>query len=241
MIKVTVWNENVHEREVEEIKEIYPNGIHNVIKDFLDKDGEFVVRTATLEQEEHGLTDEVLNDTDVLIWWGHAYHDMVSDEVVQKVYNRVLAGMGLVALHSAHFAKIFRKLLGTACDLQWSHITRKEVIWTILKNHPIAKGIPEHFILENEELYSEPFGIPQPDELVFIGWFEGGYVFRSGCCYQRGNGKIFYFQPGHETFPIFYNETIQQIIKNATKWANSDIVENWNDGCPELHEHIIDF
>ena len=241
MIKVTVWNENVHEREVEEIKEIYPNGIHNVIKDFLDKDGEFVVRTATLEQEEHGLTDEVLNDTDVLIWWGHAYHDMVSDEVVQKVYNRVLAGMGLVALHSAHFAKIFRKLLGTACDLQWSHITRKEVIWTILKNHPIAKGIPEHFILENEELYSEPFGIPQPDELVFIGWFEGGYVFRSGCCYQRGNGKIFYFQPGHETFPIFYNETIQQIIKNATRWADSDIVENWNDGCPELHEHIIDF
>jgi trehalose utilization protein len=218
-IHVTVWNENRHEKTDQKVANLYPKGIHGAIADFLSKEQDMEVRTATLDEPSSGLTDEVLEWTDVLLWWGHKAHDEVQDEIVEKVYKRVLEGMGLIVLHSAHFSKIFKKLMGSSCDLKWREIGEKERIWVVEPGHPIAKGLGEYFEVPNAEMYGERFDIPAPDTLVFLSWFEGGEVFRSGCCYNRGNGKIFYFRPGHETYPIYYQEEVQQVIKNAVRWA----------------------
>lgn len=221
MIRVTVWNEYLHEPSEPAIAAVYPDGIHNAIADFLKTDEELQVRTATLNEPEHGLTQEVLDSTDVLIWWGHMGHNLVSDEIVDRVYNRVLDGMGLICLHSAHGSKIFGRITGTRCSLRWREINENERIWTIDPTHPIAAGIPDYFELEKEEMYGERFDIPAPDELIFLGWFRGGEVFRSGITYRRGFGKIFYFQPGHESYGNFYNPWVQKIIHNAVYWAKS--------------------
>lgn len=221
-IRVTVWNEFRHEKsnDSEKIAQIYPNGIHGAIAESLKKDLEIEVRTATLDEPDHGLSDKVLENTDVLIWWGHMAHDEVRDEIVEKIHNRVLRGMGFIGLHSAHFSKIFKKLMGTTCSLKWREMGEKERIWVIEPSHPIAKGLGEYFELEHEEMYGERFDIPTPDTLVFTSWFKGGEVFRSGCCYTRGYGKVFYFQPGHESHPTYLNENVIKVINNAVKWAN---------------------
>lgn len=218
-IRVTVWNEFRHEKIHEEVKKVYPNGIHNVIAEFLKKQPGIEVKTATLDEPEHGLTQEVLDNTDVLIWWGHMAHNEVNDEIVERVYNGVLNGMGLIVLHSGHLSKIFRKLMGTSCMLKWREAGEKERIWVLEPGHPIAEGLGEYFEIPHTEMYGERFDIPKPDELVFISWFKGGEVFRSGCCFYRGKGKIFYFRPGHETFPIYYQPEVQKVIYNAVKWA----------------------
>ena len=218
MLRVTVWNENRHEQISEKVRAAYPEGIHGAIKGFLQEAG-MDVTTATLDEPSHGLTDEVLRNTDVLVWWGHMAHGEVTDEVVDKVYERVLKGMGLIVLHSGHFAKIFKKLMGTGCDLKWRDETDSERIWIVDPTHPIAEGVGEFIDLEIEEMYGEHFDIPMPDELVMISWFKGGEVFRSGCTFKRGNGKIFYFRPGHETHPTYYHKDIQRVIVNAVRWA----------------------
>jgi trehalose utilization protein len=218
MLKVTVWNENRHEHQNPAVRAIYPEGIHGAIASFLTQAG-FEAGTATLDEPEHGLTDEVLNRTDVLIWWGHLAHGEVKDEIVGKVQQRVLNGMGLIVLHSGHFSKIFKALMGTSCDLKWREADERERLWVIAPSHPIAEGIGEYIELEKEEMYGEHFDIPAPDELIFTSWFEGGEVFRSGCAYARGNGKVFYFRPGHETYPTYHNPDIQRVIVNAVKWA----------------------
>jgi len=232
MIKVTVWNEYLHEKKSKEVATIYPDGIHGCIAKFLEQSGFCDVKTATLEEEEHGLTDDVLESTDVLIWWGHQAHHLVKDEIAAKVKNRVLRGMGLIVLHSGHISKPFVSLMGTSGSLKWRD-GDFERLWTILPGHPIAKDVPEMIELEVEEMYGERFDIPQPDELVFLGWFSGGEVFRSGCCWNRGNGKVFYFQPGHEYNPTYHNKHIQTIIKNAVNWAKPvKIIENLD--CPHI-------
>lgn len=237
MIKVTVWNEYRHELEREEIGAIYPKGIHGCIADFL-KTEDIEVKTAYLDQDEnHGLSDEVLENTDVLIWWGHGVHQLVKDSIVEKVHERVLKGMGLIVLHSGHHSKIFKKLMGTSCNLRW-RVGDKERVWCVMPGHPIAQGIPEQFVLEQEEMYGEYFDIPQPDELIFVGWFKSGAVFRSGCTFHRGYGKIFYFQPGHEEFPTYHNEYVQQIIKNAVLWAKP--VNNLKELTCTHHEEPIE-
>lgn len=217
-MKITVWNENRHEQKNPVVAEIYPEGIHGAIANFLKENG-METATATLDQPEHGLTEEVLSETDVLFWWGHLAHDEVSDEIVERVQKRVLEGMGLVVLHSGHFSKIFKKLMGTSCDLKWREADDKERLWVVDPSHPITEGISEYIEIEKEEMYGEHFDIPAPDQLVFVSWFEGGEVFRSGCTYQRGNGKIFYFRPGHETYPTYHNKEIQKVLLNAAKWA----------------------
>lgn len=218
-IRVTVWNEYRHEKESEEIAAVYPNGIHAAIAEGLEQAGGFDVRTATLDEPEHGLTDEVLANTDVLTWWGHKAHGAVSDEIVTRVQKRVLDGMGLVVLHSGHMSKIFMTLMGTTCDLKWREADEKERLWVVAPGHPIVEGIGEYIEMEKEEMYGEHFDIPQPETLVFVSWFEGGEVFRSGCCYSRGAGKIFYFRPGHETYPTYFNPEIRRVIANAARWA----------------------
>ena len=218
--RVTVWNEFLHEKKSPNIAEIYPDGIHGAIAEYLRNQPDFEVRTATLEEPEHGLTDQVLQSTNVLIWWGHMAHDKVSDKVVNKVHLRIAnEGMGLVVLHSAHYSKIFRRLLGTSCSLRWREAGEKERVWVVSPGHPIAEGIGDYFEVEHTEMYGEFFDIPSPDQLVFISWFKGGEVFRSGCCFHRGLGKIFYFRPGHETFPIFFDPNVLRVIENAVRWA----------------------
>ncbi|MDT9023332.1 MULTISPECIES: ThuA domain-containing protein [Rossellomorea] len=219
MLNVTVWNENRHEQKNPKVREVYPEGIHGAIASFLGE-ASFNVKTATLDEGDHGLTKEVLDGTDVLVWWGHIAHDEVKDEVVERVKQRVLDGMGLIVLHSGHFSKIFKTLMGTSCDLKWREADEKERIWIVDPSHPITSGLGEYIELEKEEMYGEHFDIPTPDQLVMVSWFEGGEVFRSGCTYQRGNGKVFYFRPGHETYPTYYNEDVQKVIVNAVNWAS---------------------
>ncbi|MDD2417784.1 MAG: ThuA domain-containing protein [Oscillospiraceae bacterium] len=218
MIKVTVWNENIHDKNDQKVKDIYPEGIHGAIEQALNKMEGIEAHTATLDQPECGLSDEVLDNTDVLIWWGHVGHHLVPDELVGKVTERILKGMGFIALHSAHYAKPFTRLMGTSCSLRWRE-GEFERVWCVNPGHPIAEGIPPCFELELEEMYGEYFDIPQPESLVFNGWFRSGEVFRSGCCWTRGLGHVFYFQPGHETFPTYNNPIVQRILGNAVRWA----------------------
>lgn len=219
IIRVTVWNEFRHEKELEACKAIYPDGMHAVIADFLSTEPDIEARTATLDEPDHGLSDQVLAETDVLTWWGHMAHHEVRDDIVEKVHARVLEGMGLLCLHSSHFSKIFRKLVGSSATLRWREAGEKERLWVVQPGHPIVKGIGDYMELPHTEMYGEFFDVPQPDNLVLISWFAGGEVFRSGICYYRGCGKVFYFRPGHETFPIFKDPQVQRVIINAVRWA----------------------
>jgi trehalose utilization protein len=229
-IRVTVWTEFRHEKSDDAVKKVYPDGIHAAIAEGLEEAGGFEVRAATLDEPEHGLTDDVIESTDVMTWWGHMAHGEVKDDVVAKVHRRVLAGMGLIVLHSGHYSKPFRALTGTTCSLKWREAAEKERLWNIEPGHPIAAGIGECFELPHTEMYGEPFGIPTPDKLIFISWFEGGEVFRSGCTWERGHGRVFYFRPGHETFPIFYDGNVRKVIANACRWAAPRVIIA--DKCP---------
>lgn len=238
MIKVTIYNEFVHEREEEPIKAVYPDGIHMALKEALES-REISVRTLTLDDIKDGLSEEILADTDVFIWWGHLAHNLVPDEVALSVQQAVLKGMGMIFLHSAHHSKPFKLLMGTPCNLTWREDGDRELVWVCNPAHPIARGIGRFIKLEHEETYGEPFSIPEPDELVFIGSFEGGEVFRAGCCYRRGNGKVFYFQPGHESFPTFKNSDVIKVIKNAVDWAKPDYRVSELD-CPNVKKPLED-
>ena len=218
-IRVTVWNENRHEKLDPDVAAVYPQGIHGAIAGFLNAQAGIQAGVATLDQPEHGLTDAVLNATDVMVWWGHMAHEEVKDEIAEKVYQRVLNGMGLIALHSANSAKPFRKLMGTTCTARWREAGEKHRLWVVAPAHPIAEGLGDYFEIPHTEMYGEYFDIPRPDDLIFISWFQGGDVFRSGCCWERGRGKVFYFQPGHETFPIYHQSEVQRVLTNAVRWA----------------------
>lgn len=221
MIKVTIWNEYIHERELPEIASVYPEGIHRQIGAFLKEDKDLLIRYATLDEPECGLSEEVLSDTDVLIYWAHCAHDRVSDEVAARVCEHIQRGMGFIGLHSAHFCKILKRILGTTMTLSWKD-DDSEKLYVTCPSHPIAAGVAPMIELPHEELYGEYFDIPKPDDVIFTGWFKSGAVFRSGVTFTRGNGRIFYFQPGHESYPIYYNPEIQKIIRNAVHWVYSE-------------------
>lgn len=218
-VRVTVWGENVHENTNADVRNLYPKGMHGCIADALNNRSGIEATTATLQEPEHGLSVESLASTDVLMWWGHAAHGDVSDDIVDRVQQRVWEGMGLIVLHSGHFSKIFKRLMGTPCSLTWREAGEKERLWSINRSHPICHGIDEFFELPESEMYGEPFTVPEPMETVFISWFEGGEVFRSGLTWQRGAGKIFYFGPGHETYPIYHDANVQSVLGNAVHWA----------------------
>lgn len=219
-INVLIWHEHRHEKSNKLVSTIYPEGMHGALKAAFKGHNEFKVDHALLDDDaEHGLSQKRLDETDVLIWWGHVAHGEVKDEIVERVAKRVWEGMGLIVLHSGHFSKIFKRLMGTPCALKWREAGENERVWVLNRNHPIAAGLPEHIFIEHEEMYGEPFSIPEPLETVFISWFEGGEVFRSGVTYQRGAGKVFYFRPGHEAYPTFHNPQVLQVIRNASHWA----------------------
>lgn len=221
-IRVTIWNENLHERDQGDfgklIRQFYPNGIHNALKEELAAD-DLEITAVSLDMPDQGISDELLENTDVLMWWGHCAHQQVKDELVDKIQKRILAGMGLIVLHSGHYSKIFRRMLGTSCSLRWREVGEKERVWVIDQQHPIARGVPDSFVVPNTEMYGEPFGIPEDGHVVFISWYEGGNVFRSGVTFRRGAGNIFYFSPGHESFPIYRNPDVVKVLGNAVRWA----------------------
>ena len=241
ILNVTIWNEYRHERNEEHCKAIYPDGIHGLIKSFLEPDQTLNVRLAALDDPDQGLPPEVLDSTDVLLWWGHMAHREVKDELVAKIRDRVFTGkMGFIPLHSAHKSKPFAAILGTNGNLSWGR-DQREIVWTLLPGHDIAAGVPDHFLLDLEELYSEPFFIPQPDELIFGGWFEDGHIMRSGATFYRGAGKVFYFQPGHESCRAYYHPMVQRIITNAIRWAKpNDFGFAINNDCPHVTWKITD-
>ena len=241
VIRVTIWNEFQHEKKKPEVKALYPDGIHAFVRDFLKVNEDLEIRLAALCDPDQGLPDKVLESTDVLIWWGHVAHAQVDDALVERIRNRVYLGkMGFIALHSAHHSKPFKAIVGTNGNLSWGR-NQKEIMWTMMPSHEIAAGIPDHFLLEEEELYSEPFYIPQPDALVFGAWFEDGHIMRAGACFHRGAGKVFYFQPGHETCKSFYNPYVQKIIKNAVYWAAPNhIPQVIEDKCPHILKPVVD-
>lgn len=218
-IRVTVWNEFVHERQNAAVAEVYPRGIHGALQEALSVHPDMQVRTATLDEPEQGLPDSVLENTDVLLWWGHAAHDAVSDELVSRVQQRVIAGMGLIVLHSGHWSKVFKRLMGSSCALCWREAGERERVWVVNPGHPIAQGLGDCIEIDQSEMYGEPFGIPTPDELVFVSWFQGGEVFRSGATWTRGSGRIFYFSPGHEVYPIYHHPDVQRVIANGIRWV----------------------
>ena len=219
MLRVLIWNEFRHEKTNPSVKSIYPNGIHGVIKEFLQEKVDCEIYTATLDDPECGINEEILNNTDVMIWWGHKFHKEVSDEIADMVVRHVQAGMGFIALHSTHESKPFMRLMGTTCSVKWRKSGVKERLWNINPSHPIMKGIDNYFELEHVEMYGERFDIPKPDDILMISWYPSGEVFRSVCTWTRGNGRIVHIKPGHETFPIYYNENIQKLICNAVEWC----------------------
>lgn len=236
-IRVMIWSEMDMQEEltdaVRQIRAVHPEGIHGTLRQQLSYEQDFEILTATLDQPDHGLSADVLDKTDVLIWWGHVTHELVSDEVVDRIQNRVLSGMGLIVLHSGHHSKIFRRLMGTTCSLKWREAAEKTRLWVVDPTHPIADGIGDYIELEHEEMYGEHFDIPTPDNLVFISWYKGGEVFRSGCCWKRGYGNIFYFSPGHETHYSYQNEQIIHVLKNAIRWASPRLLRT-ELGCPNV-------
>jgi trehalose utilization protein len=221
-LNVTVWNEAVHESRGEpaSMASFYPDGIHGAIAAGLRESlPSASVRTATLAEPEHGLTESVLDETDVLLWWGHIAHEEVSDEVVERVRLRVLAGMGLIVLHSGHFSKVFTRLLGTTGSLGWRNDGERELVWTVNPGHPIAAGVPSPLVIPAQETYAEYFDVPPPDELVFISSWPGGEVFRSGITYTRGRGRVFYFSPGDQEYPVYNQPEVRRVLANAVQWA----------------------
>ena len=218
--QITIWNEYIHEREDPAVAEIYPQGIHQALAELLTRAlPDSAISTATLDQPEHGLGEGLLERTDVLLWWGHLGHHLVDNAVVSRIHQRVQQGMGLIVLHSAHLSKIFTRLMGTTCNLRWREADDREVLWPVAPDHPILQGVDLPIVIPRHEMYGEFFDIPAPDELILISNFSGGEVFRSGCCFQRGKGRIFYFSPGHETYPVYYQPQIASVIANAVCWA----------------------
>ena len=231
MIRVTVWNEYYHERESEAVRAVYPEGIHGCLAALFGGEPDITVRTATLDEPDCGLPQSVLDETDVLIWWGHKRHGDVPDEVASRVQKAVLSGMGAIFLHSAHMSKPFLALMGTSCTLCWREDGDRERVWVVDPAHPITRSLPPQFTVPHEETYGEPFGIPEPDKLVLLGGFSGGEVFRAGCCWRRGNGKVFYFQPGHETYPTYHIREVQAVLKNAVRWC----APSYRAPCKNVH------
>jgi trehalose utilization protein len=220
-IRVLVWNEGRHERQNPQVAAVYPQGIHGAIAAHLATCPDMRVATATLDcDEDHGCSEQRLGETDVLAWWGHMAHHEVRDAVVERIHGRVLAGMGLIVLHSAHMSRIFQRLMGTTCNLKWREADEREILWVTRPGHPIVRDIDDNFILPTEEMYGEYFDIPEPMETILISTFAGGEVFRSGITYQRGAGRIFYFRPGHETYPTYYDRNVLKVIENAVRWAS---------------------
>jgi trehalose utilization protein len=241
-VRVLVWDENPPHAD----KKLYPEGIRGAVADALNASGNGQIQaiTAHLDEDEQGITASKLADADVLIWWGHARHAEVSDETAALVKTAVHEnGLGFLPLHSAHYSKTFKGVLGCTGHLKggWREIAgfEPEEITVCAPRHPIAQGI-EDFVIEAEEMYGAPLGAPPFETLVFQSYFpHGGEYFPCGFTLTvgegidaqftsgpgggkgqgEGAGRVFYFRPGHETVPTYHLPVVQQIIRNGVLWC----------------------
>ena len=219
---VHVWAEDRPLPEAEEtMRKICPSGVEGQMAAFLGRQPDMTVTTSTLQDPEQGFDRKILDRTDVLVYWSHKHWQEVEDVHVDYLQKRVLEGMGLVVLHSAHASKLFSRLMGTRTQsLRWRENDEWQRYWIVNPGHPIAEGLEgEYFEVPMDETYGEYFEIPQPEAQVFITQSQGGEIFRSGSCWTRGLGRIFYFQGGHETYPVYMQSQVQLILTNAVRWA----------------------
>jgi trehalose utilization protein len=215
---VVVWSEGTAP------KSVYPNDINGAVAEGLKDLSGWEVVKAGLSDPDQGLPDKLLQRADVLIWWGHQKHGDVKDELVDKIVKRVKEdGMGFIALHSSHFAKPNKKLMGTACSWK-AYVLDSTTLKITVKSpdHPIAKGIKD-FTIDHSERYSDPYAVPTPKAVVFEGTASlkkgGTDTSQIGLTWEIGKGKVFYFQAGHETNPVFMDPNVRQIMSNAVQWA----------------------
>jgi len=214
-VKALVWS------EFTEPKDVYPKGIHGDIAEYLNASGNVEAKVVQLSDPDQGVSQAMLDWADVLLWWGHQKHRDVTDETVQRIVKSVKeGGMGYFAMHSAHYSRGLIAILGTPCGLGSVGDGGAESISVVMPDHPIAKGVSD-FVVPRTEYFGEPFGVPEPEAVVFKSTFEKGdnIWFRSGCCWTVGKGRVFYFRPGHETYPIMRQPEVQKVIYNATLWS----------------------
>ena len=243
IVRVLVWDENPGNAPAD----VYPNGIRGAIAEGLnrpDKRAPILAATAHLDEADQGCSEVALQAADVLIWWGHARHGQVTEETARRIYTQVHErGMGLILLHSAHYSKPLQWTLAASGHLKggWRVTSPpdREEITVCAPRHPIAEGVRD-FTLESEEMYGAPFEVPAPQCVVFQSHFPlGKEYFPCGICWTVGRGKtegftsgpgggvgegqgvgrVFYFRPGHETYPTYYNTTVRKILRNAVLWA----------------------
>ncbi len=236
-----VWDENKKSVPTE----VYPSNIRGAIADALNVSEvvNIVAATACLDDDHQGITADVLRNIDVLIWWGHARHDEVTDETAELVRSAVHNdGLGFLPLHSAHYSKPFKAVLSANGHLKggWrenDNPADTEEITVAAPKHPIAEGIVG-FTIDQEEMYGAPFDVPPYQVVVFQSYFPtGGEYFPSfattvgkgidpafasgsgnGANQGEGAGRVFYFRPGHETFPTYHLPVVQKILRNAVLW-----------------------
>jgi trehalose utilization protein len=225
---ILVWSEGTAP------KEVFPNDINGAVAAGLAKLRGYTVKTASITDPEQGVSQAALDETDVLIWWGHQRHGQVSDEAVQRIVARVKdGGMGIIFLHSAHFAKPLKAVLGSSGA--WSAYVNDRSTHRITvadTKHPIARGVRD-FVIPKEERYEEPFIVPEPEAVVFDGYYESTKTnARQGLCWTIGKGRVFYFRPGHEEFPIFFMPEVRRILRNAALWCARDEAGIWEDNDP---------
>lgn len=213
-IRVRVWSEHTARRAY------YPDDINGAVAEGLRLDDGLSVTTAELVDEGDGVPETELARTDVLVWWGHQLHRYVADDAVDRVVRHVRErGMGFVALHSSHMSKPFTRLIGDDGGLGGVEVDAgAERITVEQRDHPVADGV-DKIELAKEESYNEPFNCGKPDAVVFRSVFDNGHEFRSGLAYTVDNGRVFYFRPGHETYPAFADPMVRRVIRNAVYWT----------------------
>jgi trehalose utilization protein len=213
-IRVLLWSEQTEPRN------IYPNGISGALADYLNKQSEFEAKTATLDDPDNGVSESVLGQTDVVIWFGHKKHAQVPDVAVDRIDKHVKErGMGFIALHSSHYSKALKKLLNAAGS--WSSYVnhgKPEQMWIVLPGHPIAEGVTD-FTIPQTEIYTEPFAVPEPESVVVEGTWESGHRGREVMTWSLGKGRLVYIRAGHEEYPIYFMPQMQKLVANSAKWA----------------------
>lgn len=213
-LRVHVWCEGTAPRAV------YPNDVDGAVADHLGKLPTLQVRRGRLADPSAGLAEDVLDATDVLLWWGHLRHDDVPNDRAEAVVRRVREGkLGLIALHSSCTSKPFKGLMGMACEPGgWREDGRPEHVKIVAPDHPIARGVTP-FTIPRSDMFAEPFEVPAPESVVLVSNWDNGETVRSGLTWTVGKGRVAFLRTGHDAFPVLFHPSVRQIIANATLWA----------------------
>ena len=268
-VRVVVWDEQQPAQ-----KEVYTNFLGNQIASYLRTLPDLSVTSVNLNDPDQGLSDAIITNCDVLVWWSHVKNKQVSTNKAAEIVGRIQQGkLSLITLHSALTSWPFIQAMnertredalrtvptgtpmefitpaaykdpkpgdpitpriemtnapdGSAlarvylpiCEItEWHEAGLPSHVTTLLPEHPIARGIALHFDISKTETYVEPFHVPKPDAVIFQEKWDGYPEFRSGMLWSVGRGRVFYFRPGHETFPVYLEPIPLRIIGNAVEW-----------------------